>query len=95
MKIEIKRNLIIFYDPYEWEAISAKIIEEHGPSMMISWKMKRELGVTVRRHKGLTPWDIDESSSKYTKGRFYYDDQIHLDFWSEAAMSFFMLKYLN
>ena len=95
MRIEIKRNLIIFYYPRDWEEISAKIIAEHGTSMLISWKMKRELGVTVRRHKGLMPIGNEESISDYAKGRYYYDDQIHLDFWSEAAMSFFMLKYLN
>lgn len=95
MRVEIKKNLIIFYDPYDWEDISAKIVRDHGPSMMISWKLKRELGFTVRRHKGLVPYAEGELVNEYTKGRYYYNDQIHLDFYNETSMSFFMLKYLN
>jgi hypothetical protein len=29
------------------------------------------------------------------KHKMVYDDQVHLDFYNEAAMSFFVLKYLN
>lgn len=96
MKIEIKKNLIIFYYPRDWEEISARIVKEYGASMLISWKLKRELGFTVRHHKGLMPYnDGGDLISDYGKGRYYYDDQIHLDFYNEAAQSFFMLKYLN
>jgi hypothetical protein len=95
VKIEIKRNLIIFHEPDEWEDISAKIIKEHGHSMLLSWKMRRELGVTVRRHKGLVPWDYTDDAHDELKGRFYYKEQVHLDFWDEASQSFFVLKYLG
>lgn len=95
MQLEIKRNLIIFRKPSEWEAISARIVREYGPSMLLSWIMRRELGVTVRRHKGLAPWDYIDDAHDELKGRYYYEDQVHLDFWSESAQSFFMLKYLN
>ena len=95
MKIEIKRNLIIFRNPSEWELISAKLVEEYGPSIMISWKCRRELGFTVRRHKGLVPWEYVDTAYDDLKGRFYYEDQVHLDFWNEASHTFFVLKYLN
>jgi len=39
MNVEIKKGLIIFHDPWDWESISEKIIEEYGASMMISWNL--------------------------------------------------------
>lgn len=93
MKIEIKKNLIIFYHPREWETISARLVEEYGPSILISWKCRRKLGFTVRRHKGLVPWDSSDVTD--LKGRFYYDDQVHLDWYDEGLMSFFVLKYIG
>lgn len=95
MKIEIKRNLVIFRNPREWEIISARLVEEYGPSIMISWKCRRKLGFTVRRHKGLVPWDYIDEAHDDLKGRFYYEPQVHLDFWDEASHTFFVLKYLN
>jgi hypothetical protein len=99
MKIEIKRNLIIFRIPAEWEKISARIVKEHGASILISWKCRRELGFTIRHHKGLVKWsdnnDNKDCIESDLKNRYHYEDQIHLDFYSESAMSFFMLKYIN
>jgi len=94
MNVEIKKGLIIFHDPWDWESISEKIIEEYGASMMISWKLKRELGFTVRHHKGLVSYSGDNEIEDL-KGRFYYEPQIHLDFYNEAAQSFFTLKYIG
>ena len=80
---------------------------------MIRDKCRRELGFTIRAHKGLVPYlekwgprvlsgaGINESDElginfiEKNKHKFVYDDQIHLDFYNEAAMSFFVLKYLN
>lgn len=102
MKTIIKRNLIVFRKPWEWETISARLVQDYGPSIMISWKMKRELGVTVRRHKGLVKWSDDNDYKENEdwlepdlKNRYHYEDQVHLDFWSESAMSFFILKYID
>jgi hypothetical protein len=89
MKIQIKHNLIIFEDPYEWTFIRDKIKQDFGAQIFaISWRIKRELGFTVRQHKALTPWDEDSS-------RFSYRDQIHLDFYNESTLSWFVLKYIN
>ena len=70
----------------------------------ISWRTKRELGFTVRNHKGLVKW-ADDSDENYQwqeewlpdefKNRYHYEEQIHLDFYNDAQQSFFMLKYLN
>ena len=94
MKVEIKHNLIIFDEPREWESISFEIVREYGASMLISWKCRRELGFSVRRHKGLKPFNGDEETNFLT-GRFYYSEQIHLDFFNEAAQSWFVLKYIK
>lgn len=99
MKIQVKHNLIIFRRPSEWETVSKKLVETYGPSIMISWKTKRELGFTVRRHKGLVKY-----SDKYgdadgdwlepdLKNKFCYEEQVHLDFYSESALTYFLLKY--
>lgn len=97
MKTTIKHNLIIFHRVREFEELHARMVEEYGKStMFISWKMKRELGFTIRHHKGLVPnvhdsdWLEEEFQHKY-----HYEPQVHLDFYSEAAMSWFVLKYLN
>jgi hypothetical protein len=102
MIVKIKHSLIIFERPSEWEEISARLVKDYGPSILISWKCKRELGFTVRHHQGLQPYDTSGShrhdkGSEYVnlKGRYYYSPEVHLDFYSEAAQSFFVLKYLN
>jgi hypothetical protein len=102
MKIQVKKNLIIFSKPLEWETISAQLIQLHGPSIMISWKCKRELGFTVRRHKGLVKNSDNFSDDVYDyeidadlKHRYHYEEQIHLDFYSESALTYFLLKYIN
>ena len=96
MKTTIKKNLIIFHSVREFEELYSRMVKEHGKStMFISWKLKRELGFTIRHHKGLvqnTPdgdWLEEEFRHKY-----HYEPQVHLDFYSEAAQSYFVLKYL-
>lgn len=88
-KIQIKHNLIIFEEPYDWNEIRDRVKEDYGNQIFaISWRLKRELGFTVRHHKALVPWDEE-------KTRFFYTDQIHLDFYNESMLSWFVLKYLN
>lgn len=96
MKVTIKKNLIIFHKPYEWADISQQLIRDYGPSIIISWKMKRELGFTVRHHKGLVPFKVDaEALVSEFDHRYHYEDQIHLDFFNEATQSWFQLKYIT
>ena len=99
MKITIKRNLIIFHKPYEWYNLAEHLRKEYGQSiMLISSRCKRELGFTVRHHKGLEPHDAVEWEQMKEEGwkhRYHYEDQVHLDFYNEAQQTFFVLKYLN
>jgi hypothetical protein len=68
---------------YKWNAIYNQIREEYGDTtVIISWKLKETLGFTVRRHRDYNP----------VNGHMVND--IRLDFYDEAAMTFFQLKYL-
>lgn len=95
MNVEIKRNLIIFKKLLEWEEIRSQVEQDFGKSIfLISWRSKRELGFTVRHHVGLHPINEDEKNKVLT-GRFYYQEEVHLDFYTESALSWFCLKYFN
>lgn len=91
-KITIKKNLIIFHRTGDWSAIYVKILQDYGRGMAIQTRLRRELGFTYRHHRGLEPNDSIEGSYLYS---YHYEDQIHLDFYSESAQSWFELKYLN
>ena len=80
-----------------------RIKEDHGETIFaISWRLKRELGFTVRNHKGLVKWTDDQDYKEQEewlesefKNRYHYEEQIHLDFYNEHQMTLFVLKYLN
>jgi hypothetical protein len=98
MKTTVKKNLIVFYKPHEWTELAERLKDEYGPSIMISFTCKRKLGFTVRHHKGLVPHDTVQWAQMKKEGwthRYHYEDQVHLDFYSEAQQTWFMLKYLN
>jgi hypothetical protein len=99
LKITVKKNLIIFHNVREFEELHHRLLEEYGRgTMLISWRLKRELGFTIRHHKGLAEWDKDQWEVMKSEGfqnRHHYEMQVHLDFYNEAQQSFFMLKYLN
>jgi hypothetical protein len=99
MKITVKKNLIIFHKPHEWYELSYRLRDEYGISiMLISDRCKRELGFTVRHHKGLVPHNGVEWESMKEEGwthRYHYEEQVHLDFYNEAQQTWFLLKYLN
>ena len=89
-KVIVKKNLVIFKNPNEWDAIWKRIRAEHGPTISISFVMKRELGFTVRKHTEWVPFDRSGD-----RVRYYAEEQVHLDFFNESAHSWFQLKYLN
>jgi len=98
MKISIHQGLIIFYNPKDWEPIQYQLGLDYGTKIMISYVCKRELGFTVRKHRGLAKhsdenWEVMQSQG--WNHRYYYQDQIHLDFYDQASQTFFVLKYLN
>jgi hypothetical protein len=99
MKTTVKKNLIIFHSVREFEELHHRLLDEYGKgTMLVSWRMKRELGFTIRHHKGLVPHDESEWAVMKSEGwnhRYHYEMQVHLDFYNESAMSWFILKYLN
>ena len=98
MKTTIKKNLIIFHNLQEFEDLHHRLMDEYGRgTMLISWRTKRELGFTIRNHKGLVPHDAIEWELMKDEGwkhRYHYESQVHLDFYSESALTYFALKYL-
>ena len=109
MKSTIKKNLIIFHNPYEWYELANRLRYEYGAStMFISTKCRKELGFTVRHHKGLIPYtekygdqslwlskQAFEGKSVDRQNQMAYEEQVHLDFYDEAQQTWFVLKYLN
>ena len=91
--IVIKRNLIIFDNADLWEPIKQKILAEYGPTHVISWVMKRELGFTVRRHQNWITINTNYLGEDIVPRR-HYQNQVHLDFFNDATQSWFQLKYL-
>lgn len=66
----------------EWEPIKNRIYQDYGDRIfLISWRLKRELGFTVRHHFG-----YDEYNQRQT--------DIRLDFDDPARATFFQMKYL-
>jgi hypothetical protein len=90
--ITVKKNLIIFHSPtLDWMPIRKRLIKEYGQSIVLTWVMRERLGFSSRYH---TAW----ISSGKREGEYelkYPEEQIHLDFFSESAQSWFQLKYLN
>ena len=90
-KITVRRELIIFHDPGEWSDIYARILREFGMGMAVRPRLKRELGFTYRYHKGLVPVEYPRPDGPTMR----YQDQVHLDFFTESAQSWFILRYCN
>jgi len=90
LKVTIKKNLIVFHNEGDWSAIYSKILADFGMGMAVRTRLRRELGFTYRNHDHWVEFDD-------TKGvpRKYLTKQVHLDFYSEQAQSWFQLKYLN
>ena len=91
--ITVKTDLIIFDSEELWEPIRKKILAEYGPSHMISWVMRRELGFTVRLHQHWITINKNVWGEDITPRRSY-QNQVHLDFFSTSALTWFQLKYL-
>ena len=90
-RITVKQNLIIFHNPGEWSDVYAQILRDYGMGMAIRPRLRRELGFVYRYHQGLVP-RLHTQKDGLT---MYYENQVHLDFYSEAAQLWFQLKYLN
>ena len=90
-KVTVKKNLIIFHNPGEWADIYAMILRDFGMGMALRTRLRKEMGFTYRHHQGLVP----NEHSYINSPSMHYEQQVHVDFYSEAAQSWFQLKYLN
>jgi len=91
MKVTVKKNLIIFHNPGEWSDVYAQILQQYGMGMAVRPRLRRELGFVYRYHQGLVP----NPNPRKDGPTMHYEDQVHLDFYSDSAQSWFQLKYLN
>lgn len=65
-----------------WDRLKEKIVEDYGhTTVLISWRMREQLGCTVRDHRDYS--HDDWRSSK----------PMRLDFWCDQMQTMFLLKY--
>lgn len=96
-RVTTKKNLIIFHNPDEWEKMLDRLAEDFGQTIRMRHIMRRELGFTPRDHRGLVPNNSGAplvlSAQDFNRG-YHYEQQVHLDFYTESSQSWFILKYL-
>ena len=90
LKVTVKQRLIVFHNPGEWSDIYSRILQEYGMGMAIRPRLRRELGFVYRYHRGLVP----NPHPRKNGPTMHYEDQVCLDFYSDAAQSWFQLRYL-
>lgn len=90
-QVIIKENLIVFRQPGDWINIYRRILTEFGMGMAVRTRLRQELGFTYRYHQGLVP----NPHPRKDGPTMHYEEQVHLDFYSKSAQSWFVLKYLN
>lgn len=98
-KVTVKKNLIIFHDPEDWDRVLDLLAEDFGTAIRMRHIMRRELGFTARDHQGLEPnrplgGVLDTYAWGTAPAGYHYQQQVHLDFYNEASQSWFILKYL-
>jgi hypothetical protein len=75
--------MTLIFTERQWNKMYNRIRSDYGDAVvLISWRLKQELGFTVRRHRDYDPIDG-------------HINDIRLDFYDEAKMVFFKLKYYN
>jgi hypothetical protein len=96
-QVTVKKNLVVFHDPADWMEILDLLTQTYGNTIRMRHIMRRELGFTSRDHQGLEPYvqTVLVNGNVNEETRHHYSPQVHLDFFTEAAHSWFQLKYLN
>jgi hypothetical protein len=98
-RVTTKKNLIIFHDLEDWYQVLDRLAEDFGQAIRMRFIMKRELGFTARDHRGLVPnrklgGVLDGYHWGAAPTGYHYEQQVHLDFYTESSQSWFILKYL-
>lgn len=80
----------------EWDRIFAQIKQDYANSpatYLIRGRMRDELGFTQREHETWSNnWEEgDHSGVDWRDAR----SEIHIDFYSEQARTYFIMKYMN
>lgn len=96
-RVTVKKNLVVFHDPADWMEILEQLARTYGNTIRMRHIMRRELGFTSRDHQGLEPYlkTVKDGNNFVEERLHHYSPQVHLDFFTEAAHSWFQLKYLN
>ena len=83
----------IVLKPRVWRKLRVELHKEHPKSVfMLRERMKDKLGFTVREHRAYVPGNGQKDELGFTNFG-YYDEQIHLDFYSEHKRTMFLLKW--
>jgi hypothetical protein len=70
-----------------WDKLKEKIIEDYGrATVLISWRLRDQLGFTVREH-------VDYQSG--ANGGWITGNTIRLDFWDDSMQTMFLLRYAD
>ena len=98
--MQVKTQTIIFDSESEWERVKQRIIAQYGrTTVLVSWRLKQQLGFTVRRHQAYLPWDKGQKDNwghtTELQYQYYPVNQVHLDFYNDISLSFFILKFLE
>jgi hypothetical protein len=68
-----------------WGNLKEKIIEDYGrATVLISWRLRDQLGFTVREH-------VDYQSGD--NGGWITGNTVRLDFWDDQLQTMFLLRY--
>ena len=96
-RVTVKKNLVVFHDPADWMEILDLLTQTYGNTIRMRHIMRRELGFTSRDHQGLEPYlkTVKDGNNFVEERLHHYSQQVHLDFFTEAAHSWFQLKYLT
>lgn len=79
----------------QWNKLAAQLEQDYPPSvLLIRSVMKRKLGFTHRQHtRYLDAYSHKDFADRKDKPIKMKITEVHLDFYSEPKMSFFILKY--
>jgi len=82
----------VVLSPASWRAIRDELHKEQPRSVFaLRSKMRKILGFTVREHREWVMTRPDPSDPTVDQG--HYEDQVHLDFYSENKRTMFLMKY--
>ena len=70
---------------HAWNKLKEKIVEDYGrATVLISWRLRDQLGFTVREH---TDYHSGANDGWIT------ENTIRLDFWDDQMQTMFLLRY--